>query len=170
MWHESLPCSASDISLDHLLSCIPLHENLHVCVALGAWRRKFTLWFHFSNAIFPFVCDWESGFCHLVMLGGVRNYDCLLRLKLCDTAWASLEVQGCLQGSLTPSLSVPFPSCFTYNSLLCDPDLSVELCASYDLAPSQGKLAQLVEKQPSEKEHFFSAVLVSWLLLFKGVL
>lgn len=128
LWHGGLPCSARDIRLDRLPSCIPLEEDpCAQCVALGDYRRKSTLWFRFSNAIFSFNCDWESYFCHLFMPGGVINYDWLLRVNLRDMAWASLEVQWCLQGSLTPSLSVLFPSCFTYNSLLCSPDLSVEL-------------------------------------------
>lgn len=167
MWYRGLPCSASNVSLGHPFSCIHLDEDTCVhCAALCAWRRKSILWFHFSNAIFSFVCDWESCFCHLFMPGGVMNYNWLLRVKLHDTAWASLEVQWCLQGSLTPSLSVPFPSLLP--TILCFAILTSLLswlCAFYDLAPSQGKLAQLVENQSREKKHFFSAVLVSWLLL-----
>lgn len=127
-----------------------LKKKIHVVVSFFQCHILLCLWL--GVLFLSPVCAW-----------GCLNYDWLLRVKLCDVTWANLEVQWCLQGSLTLSLSVPFPFCFTYNSLLCNPDLSVELCASYDLAPSQSKLAQLVENQSRKKKHFFSAVLVSWL-------
>lgn len=130
-----------------------------VLCCLCAWRRKLSLTYSLlsvtENLNFSPVYAWEC-------------YDCLLlRLKSMWQAWASLEVWLYLQGSST----LPFCPIF-FSSTLCLAILTSLLswlCAFSDLAPSQCKLAQIVENQSSGTGKtllfFFPFCVRRWLLL-----
>lgn len=119
--------------------CVCVTSVYIVLCCLCAWRRKLSLTYSLlsvtENLNFSPVYAWEC-------------YDCLLlRLKSMWQAWASLEVWLYLQGSST----LPFCPIF-FSSTLCLAILTSLLswlCAFSDLAPSQCKLAQIVENQSS---------------------
>lgn len=149
MWHGDLPCFLVMLALIICSPASPRWEHLCTVCLTGCLKKKIhTVVLFFQHHIL--LCLW-LGVLFLSPVYAWGCYELWLVAKGKATAWSRLEVQWCLQGSLTPSLSVQFPCLLP--TILCFATLTSLLSwlgASYDLAPSQDKLAQLVENQSCE--------------------